>query len=144
MTSRIAFWPLAFLLASTACIELQFLISGGGLPSNGVDGDGPPDGNDNDNANGEELEVALSVSNPTPQVNEEVFLTCEVVSGDAEGVFFDFQPASARLVIDATQGIASFIVLETDVGQAFTFTCTAENALGETATSAPRTITPNM
>ncbi len=78
--------------------------------------------------------VRLDLSNPSPQVNEEVRLTCSVVGGDAGGVLFDFQPANDRLFINRASGTASFIVEETDIGVEFAVTCTATN---ETGTSRP-------
>ncbi len=131
-------------LAFGGCIELQALIEGRFPPSDGTPVDGGPDGLPGGNGNnGDPFVVRLSVSNPTPQVSEQVFLGCEVTQGDPEGVVFDFQPSSGRLAIDSDQGVASFIVQETDIGQASSFTCSARNALGQTATSSPAIITPS-
>lgn len=74
--------------------------------------------------------VSLSVSNPTPQINEEVTLTCRVTNGAGEGVTFDFDGAPGRLVIDRNRGTASFITQESDASVAFNFTCTATNEIG--------------
>ena len=74
--------------------------------------------------------MRLEVSNPTPQVNEEVILTCLVVNGDSGGVTYAFQPANGRLFVDNAAGRATFIVEAADVGVAFTFTCTATNEAG--------------
>jgi len=123
---------------SPGCIELAYLLNPGpSLPDDGSSGDGDgqdglPDGNGDDPP---PLRVALSVSNPTPQVNEQVFLKCAVTAGNAEGVIFSFQPSGGRLFVDQSAGVASFIVNETDVATSLTFTCAARNDLGETATS---------
>ncbi|MCH7839306.1 MAG: immunoglobulin domain-containing protein [Planctomycetes bacterium] len=73
--------------------------------------------------------VSLSVSNPTPQVNEDVILTCTADGGN-NGLTFDFQPAIGRLFVNDRTGIATFTVEESDVGQAFSFTCTGTNDQG--------------
>lgn len=94
--------------------------------------------------------VRLQVSNPSPQVNDEVTLTCTVVRGDTAGVTYGFQsvdiphrvarharfkshPAylpDGRLFVNHATGTATFIVEESDVGVAFNFTCTATNEAG--------------
>ena len=127
---------LCTLLALTSgCIDLQLALQEvlhgpfGGRPPT-TNGDDEPD----DQAQGDIPVVRLDLSNSSPQVNEEVRLTCSVVGGDAGGVVFDFQPANGRLFINRASGTASFIVEETDVGVEFAFTCTATN---ETGTSGP-------
>ena len=111
---------------------LLVLISGcpvGGRPPT-TNGDDEPD----DQPPGDIPVVRLDLSNPSPQVNEEVQLTCSVVGGDAGGVLFDFQPANGRLFINRTSGTASFIVEETDISVEFVVTCIGTN---ETGTSRP-------
>ncbi len=102
-------------------------------PSDGNGGD-PGDGGGN-------LAVTLRVSNPTPRANQLVTLTCTLVSGNRDNVTFNFQPQDGRLIVDPDAGTARFIVQESDVGVARTFTCTAsdENGVGEP--SNPQTIT---
>ena len=56
----------------------------GGIPDEGVSDEAVP-------------VVSLSVSNPTPQVNEDVILTCTADGGN-NGLTFDFQPAIGRQV----------------------------------------------
>ena len=117
-----------------ACIELQWLLTGQkpGSDGDGADNDNASNGNDNENGNGNGLvpQVRLSVSNPAPQLSEEVRLTCEIVVGDAAGAAFAFQPPSGQLVVNAATGIASFFVSEADIGISFSFTCTAANQYG--------------
>lgn len=116
----------------------------GGCVGLGVTGplDGmSPDGNGVDPGNGgTTLAVTLRVSNPTPQPNEEVILTCTLVSGSGANVTFNFHSQDGRLVVDPVAGTARFIVQESDVGVALEFTCTAsdENGVGEP--SNPQTI----
>lgn len=74
--------------------------------------------------------VRLFVSKTTPQINEEVTLTCRVTNGVVEGVTFDFDGATGRLVIDRNRGTASFITQESDASVEFNFTCTATNEIG--------------
>ena len=105
------------------------MAAGCGLPppSGGSGGD---DGGSNGGGDTGLPVVTLGVSNPTPQVGEEVLLTCMIVAGGVGDVIFDFQPAGGRLLVDSRSGSASFIVEMTDVGQALTFTCTATDQLG--------------
>ena len=136
------FLALAMLLGG--CTVMQYPLNGnapdatdGG--SNGDD-DGVPDG-----PNGGDVPVVtLRVSNPVPQVNEQVVWTCSVVGGDAGGVAFDFQPASRRLMVNTTTGRATFIVQETDVGVAFAVTCTATNEHGTSEPSNEQMIIPTQ
>ena len=95
--------------------------SDGTLPDGG--GSGPGNG-------GTGPAVSLRVSNPTPQLNEEVILTCVLVDGSGANVTFDFQSAGGRLLVDHNAGTARFIVQESDVGAALTFTCTASDESG--------------
>ncbi len=93
-----------------------------------IDGIPPPGQNGDPGNGGSELAVTLRVSNPTPQPNEQVVLTCTLVDGGGSAnVTFDFQPTFGRLVVNSNAGTASFIVDQTDVGVALTFTCTASN-----------------
>ncbi len=100
-----------------------------------------PDGNGSDPGDdGAALSVTLRVSNPTPQPNEEVILTCTLISGSGANATFDFQPTIGRLIVDRTAGTASFIVNESDVGVALEFTCTASDENGAGEPSDPQTI----
>jgi hypothetical protein len=106
---------------------------GGPGPTDGL----PPPGD------GTTLRVTLSVSNPTPQPNEQVTLTCALTDVGSGNVTFDFQPADGRLIVDHAAGTADFIVQESDVGLAMTFTCTASDGGGTSPPSSPRTIIPS-
>ena len=112
------------------CVELGIIPppdNGGGLPDGG-------DGNGNGGPSDVAPTVRLSVSNLTPQVNEQVTLRC-IPTNDAPGpILFDFQTsglASARLVENTEQGTATFIVDESDIGVATSVTCSATNDFGE-------------
>ena len=84
-----------------------------------------------------DLTVTLRVSNPTPRPNESVSLTCSLVNDSGANVTFNFQPTFGRLVVDHAAGTAGFILDESDVGIALTFTCNAidENGAGEPSNS---------
>lgn len=124
-----------FLFSAPGCLEIRDALEGSlteafGLPAG--PGGLEPTGDsaaDSDDSIGSVPQVRLSVSNPTPQLNEAVGLTCSVVGGSSEAVTFDFQPAG-RLIVNRAAGTATFIVLETDLGVAATFTCTGTNAEG--------------
>jgi len=107
----------------TGCAGIQSILQEILAPSNG-------DGNDPAT-----LTARLTVSNPTPQLNETVTLQCSAV-GDASGaVSFEFQPDDSRLAVNSTTGRASFVIQESDIsGAGFSFTCTAES---DAATSLP-------
>ena len=130
-------------LLLTALLGLSGGCIGIGVPG---PGDGtPPDGNGTDPGDdGAGLAVTLRVSNPTPQPNEEVILTCALVNGTGANVTFDFQPEVGRLSVDHDAGTARFIVDESDVGVAITFTCTAsdENGPGNPSNSETITVSP--
>ena len=100
--------------------------NGGDDGSNGEPVGGDPDEGVSDEA---VPVVSLSVSNPTPQVNEDVILTCTADGGN-NGLTFDFQPAIGRLFVNDRTGVATFTVDESDVGQTFSFTCTGTNDQG--------------
>lgn len=74
--------------------------------------------------------VRLTVSNPSPLVNEEVLLSCVVTSGNSASVSFSFQSNAGRLSVNSTTGRAGFIVSESDFGTEFIFTCIATSAAG--------------
>ncbi|MFQ5413038.1 MAG: hypothetical protein ACE5E6_01130 [Phycisphaerae bacterium] len=86
--------------------------------------------------------VTLTVTNPTPNLLEEVQFLCVVEGGSAEGVTFAYQPDDARLVVDSATGVASIIVQESDLGVGVTFTCTGTNASGTGPPSLPQTVIP--
>jgi hypothetical protein len=99
----------------------------------------PPDGDGDPDAR---VPVAsLTLSNPTPQVGEDVVLECSATGG-GDGVTFAFQPSTALLQVDERRGTASFIVQVTDVGIALSVTCTATNEHGTSARSNALLITP--
>jgi len=103
----------------TGCAGIQAILQDILAPSNG-NGDGSGT-----------LTARLTVSNPTPQLNEEVVLRCSVVGDVAEVVTFEFQPDDPRLAVNSTAGTASFVIQESDVtGAGFSFTCTAESDAG--------------
>lgn len=102
---------------------------GGGLPGDG--GNAAP-------------VVQLSASNPAPRPNEEVLLTCRLTQGDATNATFSFQGGANRLAIDARRGTARFLVDASDIGVAFTFTCSATTPEGTSDRSNEQVIIPNQ
>ncbi|MGB2988200.1 MAG: hypothetical protein WBE26_20215 [Phycisphaerae bacterium] len=138
---------LPFLIAigvlATGCIELRLALQD--IVDGPTDGSSPTDGTDGepaDDADGNAPIVTLHASNTTPQVNEEVILTCSLVNSDTGPATFDFQPADGRLFVDHARGSASFIVEEADVSVAITLTCTATNNSGTSEPSNEQVITP--
>ncbi len=127
------------------CIELQHTLQGTTQDSTGGDLSANGEDDTTDGQTGGNVPVVtLSVSNPVPQVNEQVVLTCSVISGDTGGVTFDFQPATGRLIVNRTTGTASFIVQEVDIGATFAFTCTAANDHGTSEPSNNQMIIPTQ
>lgn len=110
------------------------VVPGGGGSDNGGHGNG---GGGN---GGARPVVTLSASSVTPQVGEEVELTCRVTNG-ADVETFSFQPSLGRLVVDGGAGRATFIVDAVDVGVSLSFTCAARNESGLGANSNTVTIT---
>ena len=125
-------WFSAVSAVATGLIGACALVEGIG---DGSSGDGGDTGDD-------VPVVALSVSNPTPQVNEEVSLTCSVVTGTSIGVTFDFQPEDGSLIVNHSTGLALFIVSEYDAGTALTYTCTGTNTNGTSRPSGEVVIFP--
>ena len=111
---------LALLVGPTSgCFYLQYL--DGRLPSSQDDttadaGDSPATGLPT---------VRLSASNVTPIAGETVQLTCGVIAGNTEGVYFEFLPDLERLTVDEEAGTATFIIDDTDIATTFEFTCRA-------------------
>lgn len=103
-----------------------------------LDGIDPPDsGNGTD-----QVRAVLRASNVTPQVNEEVVLTCSVEGNDVDVVRFFFQPLASPLTVDQIAGTGRFIVRESDIGQTFQFSCSAQLASGQTLASGAVVVTP--
>lgn len=110
------------------------VVPGGGGSDNGGNGNGG--GGDG----GARPVVSLSASSVTPQVGEEVELSCRVTNG-ADVETFSFQPSLGRLVVDGDAGRATFIVDAVDVGVSLSFTCAGRNENGLGANSNAVTIT---
>ncbi len=127
------------------CVPIQAIsvrpASSGGDDAPPSDGDNSGADNTGDGPNGIPV-VSLSLSNPNPQPNEQVLLSCAVV-GESDGdVTFDFQPSSGRLFVNERAGSALFIVEESDIGTAFSFTCRATSEQGTSAPSNRQVILP--
>jgi hypothetical protein len=86
--------------------------------------------------------VSLRVSNPFPQMNETVALTCSLDAGNTEGLTFDFQPDDGFLDQGRRAGTAEFTASEPDINVEFTYTCTATNAFGTSNRSNTVTVLP--
>jgi len=136
---RFTVWMCLWLPISTinGCIEIQQFIAvppptdGAGSQSGSGPGGGEPgDGEEpTDPQAGEVPVVRLMVSNPSPQFNEEVLLSCIVENETTGSIQFEFQPDD-QLSIDRDRGTASLIIEASDLGSALTFTCRATNSAG--------------
>lgn len=124
----------------TGCTDIGLILQAILGPSNG---DGSA-GNGGDGTQDPTIPMAaLTVTNPTPQLNEEVILQCSIVGTAIGAVTFDFQPSDPRLVLSHTTGTGSLIIEETDIGGAgFTFTCTATTGSGTSPPSNEVVIVP--
>lgn len=132
MTILAIAWLTGLGCAAGGCVEIAFILTGGSGSS--ADGGGSTGSFGNDRPAGADSGgvpvTRLTASNTSPSVQEEVFLTCARIAGDAAGITFTFAPNDGRLFVDRRQGTASFIVSESDVSQEFVFTCTATNDAG--------------
>ena len=116
----------------SGCVELTELVDA----ILGPPGDGPPsDG-------GGLPRVRLTVSNPSPQLSEEVLLVCSDVPGSPSSDMFAFSPAGL-LSPTGTPGQAVFIVSQSDIGVEFAFTCTGRNDSGTSLPSSPQSFIPS-
>lgn len=145
MATRLLLPLLTVVLLSSGCLEFGALV--GQALTDGTGGsfgsDGLLDGQDGDSGGSGGIPVVgLSVSNPTPQLNEQVVLTCTLVSGSAAAVTYAFQGGQGRLIGNAGSGTASLIVDASDAGRQFTITCTATTTAGTSEPSSPQTIIP--
>ena len=124
------------------CLGFQALVSvarspDGSLPS---DGGGSTPGGD-----GSAIalpEVTLTVSNPNPNTNEEVLLTCRASDPAQTVSSFAFQPAIDLIGVNPFQGTATFLPSAADAGTEFQFTCTGTNESGTGGPSPPQLVIP--
>ncbi len=126
------------------CIALLTLTGCALSPSTGgtPPADGTGDGQQTTDPNPPRFTVSLTVSNATPQLNEEVIFRC-VAGGDvSQPVSFVFQTSDVSLQAAPFGGTASFIVTESELGQGVDVTCSGTDADGTTATSSRVTIFP--
>ena len=119
---------------STSCREIAAAFSsvnqGGGGAGNG-DGAGNGPGNGSEPVGGDGVPVVrLTASNVSPQAGEEVILDCQLVSGSTDALAFSFDLRSNRLTVDSERGRATFVVDQTDIGVAQSFTCSGTNSNG--------------
>ena len=119
------------------CVPVELLPNG----SNGG-GDSIPDDGGGSVPDQVVPRVVLTVSNPTPHVNEEVLLSCTVLAGASPATTFAFQPTDGRLLAGSSSGTATFLVGESDIGVAHAYTCTATNEAGTSEPSNVQTIFP--
>lgn len=126
--------------AINGCIEIQQFIAAPPLTDDGGSQSGPgsgePGGSEEptDPKTGEVPVVRLAVSNPSPQLNEEVLLSCVVENETTGSIQFEFQPDD-RLFVDQARGTASLIIEASDLGSALTFTCRAISSAGSSQPS---------
>lgn len=139
-TARFATGPCPILgcLALLALTSCALSPSTGGTPPTGGNGDGQQ----TTDTNPPNFTVTLSVSNSTPQLNEEVFFRCTAGGDFSQPVSFVFQTSDVSLQAALFGGTASFIVTETELGQGIDVTCSGTDADGTTATSGRATVFP--
>ena len=144
MTRRALICLLALAYLSGGCVEILSALYG--VEPRATDGTASPGGDstepDGDGDSDGVPVVSLRVSNPFPQMNETVTLTCSLDPGSPTATTFDFQPNDGRLDQGRTAGTAEFTPSESDLGADFTYTCTATNVFGTSARSTPVTISP--
>ncbi|MBI4719526.1 MAG: hypothetical protein HY763_17150 [Planctomycetes bacterium] len=137
---------LGALLSGAGCIEIaQLLLGDGTMPVEGDNGDNGTMGNGGGGNGGGDTTpvVQLAASNAGPMPGEEVRLTCTLLRGESQGTTFTFAPDDGRLEVDTRDGVATFVVAETDVGVEFPFTCTATTAAGMSAPSNTVVVIPS-
>jgi len=127
--------PIVAIFIASALIE--GCVPVGGIPNDGTtpppaDGGGGP----------ATFAVSILVSNPTPQLNEEVTFRCTIEDAVPEPLTFSFRSPDVVLQVDSSNATASFVVSESDVGLTFDVTCRASDAEGRTAESARITVAP--
>jgi len=109
------------------------------VPVSPGDGTVPPPGNGDGPAT---FVVSIQVSNPTPQLQEEVTFRCTTEGDVSEPLTFSFQAPDVALQVDPVNGTASFIVTESDVGFTFDVTCSVIDGEGRTVQSGRISVTP--
>ena len=126
-----------------AVLSILALI-GGCVPvvGSGSNGTTTPPGNGNTGDGQASFAVSIQVSNPTPQLFEEVTLRCQTVGTVSEPLTFDFQSRDIALQVDSANGTASFVVNESDLGLTIDVTCSASDGTGRTAQSSRATVAP--
>ncbi len=129
---------------SILAIVSTLALIGGCVPVVGTGGDGttgpPGDGDSGDGA--ATFAVSLQVSNPTPQLLEEVTFRCTPQGAGSDALVFDFQSPDVALQVNSTNGTANFVVSESDLGLTFDVTCRASDGAGRTAQSRRVTVAP--
>ncbi len=127
--------PILAVVSTLAVIGGCVPVVGGGTttpPGDGDNGDGPVT-----------FAVSIQVSNPTPQLSEEVTLRCTTVGTVMEPLTFDFQSRDVALQVDSTNGTARFLVNESDLGLTIDVTCSASDGTGQPAASRRVTVAPS-
>lgn len=135
---RLTVWICLWLPISTiiGCIEIQQFIAASSPTDNGGSQSGsvPADQEPTDPQTGEVPVVRLTASNPSPQLNDEVLLSCVVENETTGFIQFEFQPDD-RLFVDQARGTAGLIIEASDLGSALTFTCRATSSAGQSQPS---------
>jgi hypothetical protein len=143
-------------VAVSGCIELRSALlyaltgsagtraddGGGGVPDDGNGGQ-EPDGNDNGSVAPATPRVRLTVSNPVPQLGEQVNLSCTRTDGVVgEEVAYSFMPEGRLTSINEDQGTAILIVDESHIGVELILTCQGTNEAGTGPESTSVSIIP--
>ncbi len=126
-----------------AIVSISSLI-GGCVPIVGSRNDGatPPPGNGDNGDGPATFAVSIQVSNPTPQLFEEVTFRCTTDGAASEPLTFDFHSPDVALHVDSINGTASFVVSESDLGLTLDVTCSASDRMGRAAVSNRVTVAP--
>lgn len=121
-------WWLGWIALAAGCVPVHIP---GGDTGNGDGTPTPP-----------EFTVQLEVSNPTPQVDEEVSIQCLASGTFTQPLTYAFDSSTDRLQTNPNAGTASVIVSQPDQGSTISISCSATDAEGHQATSSVVHITP--
>ncbi len=142
MVRHWVFVAMTALVLAGGCVELRTLLGGDDVAAGGNTSGGSGGGGLEPLGGGDTVPTAeLTVTNPVPQVGEEVTLTCDLVGGSGDASYA-FQTSFGRLSHVDGASTATFIVDESDIGQELSFTCTATDGAGTSEPSASQIVFP--
>jgi len=121
-------WWFGWIALAAGCVPVHIP---GDNTANGGDTSTPP-----------AFTVQLEVSNPTPQVDEQVSFQCVASGTFTRPLSYAFDSNTDRLQTNPSAGTASLIIAQSDQGSTILISCTATDADGQEATSSAVRITP--